>query len=148
MSSRSSCTQGSCGCGSYRSPWWVGKHTTIFGGHRVEIALVSGRACSIVEAMAEVSEAHIQQLQVQGLYLAKTGHRVPVDVSVHTLRMHPFGRDSRYDPLRPDDAPAYKPQASVMKMRAEGYKPRTKLKDPDLDAADPRRMVFTDKMMQ
>jgi len=104
---------------------------------------------SLVETMEETATAHVQQLQVQGLYISKKGSRIPVDFSAHWLLPHPFGRDSRYDPITSSDEPAYKPQAAPMKLRAtEGYKPRSKLTDPDVHEFDPKAMVFTDKMMQ
>lgn len=62
--------------------------------------------------------------------------------SAHWLGLHPFGRDSRYDPVGVDDSPKFKPQAAPMSLRASsGYRPRTK-------RTDPNKMVFTDKMMQ
>ena len=42
--------------------------------------------------------------------------------------------------------PAYKPQAAPMKLRAtDGYRPKSRLDDPT--EADPKAMVFNDKMM-
>jgi len=67
---------------------------------------------------------------------------MPIDFSAHWLLPHPFGRDSRYDPVSASDAPAFKPTASPMKLKAtDGYKPRSGLQDPSA-------MVFYDKMMQ
>lgn len=80
-------------------------------------------------------------LQVQGLYLSTKSSKIPIDMAAHWLLPHPFGRDSRYDPVSADDAPSYKPQAATMKLRAtDGYRPRSGL-------ADPKGMVFTDKMI-
>ena len=60
---------------------------------------------------------------------------------------HPFGRDSRYDPITSADEPTYRPQASPMQLRAtDGYKSKEKLSDPEL--VNPRGMIFTDRMMQ
>ena len=100
----------------------------------------------VVESMEDVALQHVQTLQVQGLYLSKRNAKVPVDVAAHWLLPHPFGRDSRYDPVSADDSPAYKPQAATMKLRAtDGYRPRSRLTDPK--EADPKSMIFTDKMM-
>jgi hypothetical protein len=98
---------------------------------------------AVVETMGETAKAHVETLMVQGLYLAKEGHAFPVDFSAHWLLPHPFGRDSRYDPVSTRDAPAYRPgKAAPMKLRAtKGYRPKTKLKDP-------KQMIFTDKMTQ
>ena len=97
--------------------------------------------------MEETAKAHVQTLQVQGLYLSKAENRLPVDFAAHWLAPHPFGRDSRYDPVSADDMPAYRPQASPMKLRAtDGYRPRSKMHDAK--EADPKSMIFTDKMMQ
>ena len=72
---------------------------------------------------------------------------MPIDVSAHWLLPHPFGRDSRYDPITSADEPTYRPQASPMQLRAtEGYKSKEKLSDPEL--VNPRGMIFTDRMMQ
>ena len=186
---------------------------------------------SVLESMQDTARLHVQTLQVQGLYLDKSSHRIPVDLSAHWLLMSPFGarvrahgtrrhphptaaprplpprpcphppaltaptshrgtppppspslpapsrprlfrravrshdaapesvslrsfplglaagRDSRFDPVGPSDEPAYKPQASEMKLRAtDGYKPGSKLTDPK--QLDPKNMVFSDKMMQ
>jgi len=102
---------------------------------------------SVLESMQDTARLHVQTLQVQGLYLDKSSHRIPVDLSAHWLLMSPFGRDSRFDPMGPSDEPAYKPQASEMKLRAtDGYKPGSKLTDPK--QLDPKNMVFSDKMMQ
>jgi hypothetical protein len=101
---------------------------------------------SVLEGMQEAARAHVQTLQMQGLYLSKEGHRIPVDFSAHWLLPRPFGTDSRYDTVSASDEPAFKPQASSMKMRAEGYKPKTRLTDPA--SLDPKAMVFSDKMMQ
>jgi len=102
---------------------------------------------SVLESMQETARLHVQTLQVQGLYLDKSSHRIPVDLSAHWLLMSPFGRDSRFDPVGPSDEPAFKPQASEMKLRAtDGYKPGSKLSDPK--QLDPKAMVFSDKMMQ
>lgn len=104
---------------------------------------------SVLESMQDAATAHVNTLQVQGLYISKSGGRMPVDFSAHWLLPHPFGRDSRYDPITSADEPSYKPQASPMKMRAtDGYKPKSRLTDPDVKEADPKGMVFTDKMMQ
>lgn len=104
---------------------------------------------TVLESMQETALAHVQTLQTQGLYLSKKGGRMPVDFSAHWLLPHPFGRDSRYDPITSSDEPAYKPQAAPMKLRAtDGYKPKARLTDPDIKEADPKGMVFTDKMMQ
>jgi len=101
---------------------------------------------SVIESMAETAKLHVQTLQVQGLYLDKSSHRIPVDLSAHWLGLHPFGRDSRYDPVGPSDEPGFKPHAAEMKLRAtDGYKPGSKLTDPKL--VDPKGMVFTDKML-
>ena len=104
---------------------------------------------SLLESMEDTAKAHVETLQVQGLYLSKANHRIPVDFSAHWLTMHPFGTDSRYDPISAADEPAYRPQASPMKLRAtDGYRPGTKLRDPNVKEFDPKGMVFTDKMMQ
>jgi len=106
---------------------------------------------AVVDMMEEAARLQVQTFQVQGLYLSKSGHKMPVDFSAHWLLPHPFGRDSRYDPITSSDEPTFKPHASPMNMRAtDGYKPRSKLKDPNLDpsAIDPKGMIFTDKMMQ
>ncbi|KAL3933762.1 MAG: hypothetical protein SGPRY_000138 [Prymnesium sp.] len=67
---------------------------------------------------------------------------VDAHFSAHWLGLHPFGRDSRYDPIGADDSPAFRPQAAPMSLRAStGYRPRTK-------RTDPTKMVFTDKMIQ
>lgn len=97
---------------------------------------------SVAETMEETARAHVQTLQVQGLYLSKANAKLPIDLAAHWLLPHPFGRDSRYDPVSADDMPAYKPQAATMKLRAtDGYRPKSKL-------ADPKGMIFSDKMMQ
>ena len=102
---------------------------------------------SVVESMADLAKSHVQTLQVQGLYLSKENNQLPVDFSAHWLLPHPFGRDSRYDPVSADDSPRYKPEASPMKLRAtDGYRPKTRTRDPR--EADPKSMIFTDKMMQ
>jgi hypothetical protein len=101
--------------------------------------------------MEEAARLQVQTFQVQGLYLSKSGHKMPVDFSAHWLLPHPFGRDSRYDTISSSDEPTFKPHASPMKMRAtDGYKPRSALKDPNIDPSliDPKGMIFTDKMMQ
>ena len=97
---------------------------------------------AVVDAMQESARAHIETLQVQGLYLPMTGHKLPIDFSAHWLGLRPFGRDSRYDPVTVKDEPRYRPHASPMKFKAtKGYKPKTQMEDPDT-------MVFSDKMMQ
>ena len=102
---------------------------------------------SVLESMEDTAAQHVQTLQVQGLYLSKANHKLPIDFAAHWLMPHPFGRDSRYDPVSADDSPAYKPQAAPMKLTAtDGYRPKSKLDDPQ--EADPKAMVFTDKMMQ
>ena len=68
---------------------------------------------SVVEQMAETAKSHVETLQVQGLYLSTANHRLPVDLGVHWLLPHPFGRDSRFDPIGPDDTPAFKPQVQI-----------------------------------
>jgi hypothetical protein len=106
---------------------------------------------AVVEMIEEAARLQVQTFQVQGLYLSKSGHRMPVDFSAHWLLPHPFGRDSRFDPISSSDEPTFKPHASPMKLRAtDGYKPRSSLKDPNIDPAviDPKGMIFTDKMMQ
>ena len=102
---------------------------------------------SVLESMADTAKSHVETLQVQGLYLSTKNNNLPIDFAAHWLLPHPFGRDSRYDPVSADDLPAYKPQAAPMKLRAtDGYRPKSKLDDPQ--EADPKAMVFTDKMMQ
>lgn len=102
---------------------------------------------SVLESMEDTAAQHVQTLQVQGLYLSKANHKLPIDFAAHWLMPHPFGRDSRYDPVSADDSPAYKPQAAPMKLTAtDGYRPKSKMEDPKL--VDPKSMVFTDKMMQ
>jgi len=97
---------------------------------------------AVQDNVAENAALHLQTLQVQGLYLPTEGVQLPVDMSVHWLGLHPFGRDSRFDPVGADDVPAFRPQAAPMSLRAsEGYRPRTK-------RTDPKRMVFQDKMIQ
>jgi len=94
------------------------------------------------EGMDELAKLHVNTLQVQGLYLSTSEAKMPIDFSAHWLLPHPFGRDSRYDPVSASDAPAFKPTASPMKLKAtDGYKPRSGLQDPSA-------MVFYDKMMQ
>jgi len=105
---------------------------------------------SVLDMMVEAARLQVQTFQVQGLYLSTKGHKMPVDFSAHWLLPHPFGRDSRFDPISSSDEPTFRPSASPMKMRAtDGYKPQSKLKDPNLDPAlvDPKGMIFTDKMM-
>lgn len=102
---------------------------------------------AVLEQMDELAKLQVNTFQVQGLYLSKSGHKMPIDFSAHWLLPHPFGRDSRYDPISSSDEPAFRPSASPMKLKAEdGYKPKTKLQDPNL--ADAKNMVFTDRMMQ
>ena len=74
---------------------------------------------------------------------------VSIDFSAHWLLPQPFGVDSRYDPIGATAEPAYRPQASQMKLKAtDGYKPKTRLKDPDAKRIqEARDMVFVDKMM-
>jgi len=97
---------------------------------------------SVVEAMDEIAKLHVKTLQVQGLYLSTAESKMPIDFSAHWLLPHPFGRDSRYDPISSSDAPAFRPSASPMKLKAtDGYKPRAKMQDPS-------SMLFQDKMMQ
>ena len=75
------------------------------------------------------------------------GKSFPVDFSIHKLFSSPFGSDSRFDPVKATDEPTYKRDLGLMKVVDEGgYKPKSKLTDPT--ALDPKRMVFTDKMMQ
>jgi hypothetical protein len=57
---------------------------------------------SVAETMEETARAHVQTLQVQGLYLSKANAKLPIDLAAHWLLPHPFGRDSRYDPVRPN----------------------------------------------
>jgi len=108
---------------------------------------------SVLTAMREAAALHVQTLQVQGLYLSKAGHSIPVDFAAHWLLPHPFGRDSRSDPISSADEPAYRPQASLMRLKAtDGYKPGSKLRDPDRKRMEEvkrytKDMVFTDKMM-
>lgn len=100
---------------------------------------------SVLESMLELSSAHVGTLQLQGLYLSTKNNKLPLDFAAHVLMPHPFGTDSRYDPVGADDSPAYKPQAATMKLRAtDGYRPRSGLGDPKFDTKD---MIFTDKMM-
>lgn len=97
---------------------------------------------AVLESMAEAARAHVETHMVQGLYLAQSGHSVPVDISAHWLLPHPFGRDSRYDPISATDLPVYKPKATTMRLRAtNGYRSGSTLMDP-------QKMVFSDKMMQ
>jgi|Transcript_12601 hypothetical protein len=97
---------------------------------------------AVAENIAENANLHLQTLQVQGLYLPTDGVKLPLDMAVHWLGLHPFGRDSRYDPVGAGDAPAFRPQAAPMSLRAsDGYRPRTK-------RTDPKRMIFQDKMIQ
>jgi len=97
---------------------------------------------AVVDNVKENAQLHLHTLQVQGLYLPTEGVKLPLDISAHWLGLHPFGRDSRYDPVGADDSPAFRPQAAPMSMRASnGYRPRTK-------RTDPKNMVFTDKMIQ
>jgi len=97
---------------------------------------------AVRDNIAENAALHLQTLQVQGLYLPTEGVKLPLDMAVHWLGLHPFGRDSRYDPVGADDVPAFRPQAAPMSLRAsDGYRPRTK-------RTDPKRMVFQDKMIQ
>ena len=92
--------------------------------------------------MAEAARAHVETLMVQGLYLSQSRQSVPVDFSTHLLLPHPFGRDSRYDPILSSDEPASMPKATRMKLRVRnGYKAGHAL-------TDPKQMVFSDKMMQ
>lgn len=66
---------------------------------------------SVVKSMKEAALAQVQQLQMQGLYIAKTGKGIPVDISAHWLLQHPFGRDLRYDPIETSDTTQWMPTA-------------------------------------
>jgi len=91
----------------------------------------------VLSAIEEQAANHVETLRVQGLYLPKTGRKLPVDLSAHWLLMHPFGQDARYDTIAPKDKPTVKAQAQPMLVRAtEGYKAKLR---------DPKDMVFTDK---
>ena len=70
---------------------------------------------SVMESMSETAKQHVQTLQVQGLYLSKANHQLPIDFAAHWLLPHPFGSDSRYDPVSAEDMPAYKPQAAQVR---------------------------------
>jgi len=97
---------------------------------------------SVLDAMDEIAKLHVNTLQTQGLYLSTSNYKMPIDLSAHWLLPHPFGRDSRYDPVSSSDEPAFRPSASPMKLKAnDGYKPRAGLQDPS-------KMIFGDKMMQ
>jgi len=86
----------------------------------------------------EQATNHVETLRVQGLYLPKTGQKIPVDFSAHYLMLSPFGQDSRYDGISSRDKPKFRPQASPMQLRAtNGYK--AKLKGPE-------EMVFKEKL--
>jgi hypothetical protein len=93
---------------------------------------------AVLSAIEEQAANHVETLRVQGLYLPKSGRKVPVDLSAHWLLMHPFGQDARYDTISTKDKAKIKPQAQPMLVRAtEGYKARLR---------DPKDMVFSDKM--
>ena len=65
--------------------------------------------------------------------------KLPIDFSAHWLGLNPFGKDARYDAIN-GDTPIYKPQAKPMKLGLDkGY--------PMPRVGDPKRMVFSDKMM-
>lgn len=85
-------------------------------------------------------EAHVENLRVQGLYLPVKAVSLPVDFSAHWLMLNPFGKDGRYDTLDSSDRPQYKPQAMPMKLSLDKGVPVPRMPDP-------KRMVFTDKMM-
>lgn len=102
---------------------------------------------SVLDSMDETARLQVQTLQVQGLYLSTSNAKMPIDFSAHWLLPHPFGRDSRYDPISSADEPKFRPQANPMRLKATGgYKPKGRLTDPQM--ADPKGMIFTDKMMQ
>jgi len=94
----------------------------------------------LVAAMEEAAAEYLQGLQVQGMFLAKSG-RVPVDVGFHWLMMNPFGVDARYSPAGAAE-PAYKGPKLKLKS-AEESKDRAKA-----TKGGGEDMVFTDKMMQ
>jgi len=102
------------------------------------------------EMIEESARLQVQTFQVQGLYLSTKNAKMPIDFSAHWLLPHPFGRDSRFDPITSSDEPSFRPNAAPMRLRAtDGYKPKSRLKDPkiDPDLYDPKGMIFTDKMM-
>jgi len=93
------------------------------------------------EAFETAVASHVENLRVQGLYLPVKAVKLPVDFSAHWLMLNPFGKDARYDALdAKGDRPFYRPQASPMKLSIDKGLPMS-------GAADPKRMVFTDKMM-
>jgi len=95
---------------------------------------------ALVATIKEQSTLHVDTLRVQGLYLPEYGGRMPIDFSAHWLMLSPFGTDMKNDPIRPKDKPKFRPQVNPMKTRAtDGYK---------VKFTDPKRMVFTDKMIQ
>jgi len=96
----------------------------------------------LYETFVQGCQAHVENLRVQGLYLPTKRVVFPVDFSAHWLMLNPFGKDARYDAVGPGDKPLFRPTASPMRLRATGgYKPSSQLQDP-------KRMVFTDKMMK
>jgi len=93
---------------------------------------------SVLTAIAESAANHVETLRVQGLYLPKTGQKVPVDLSAHWLLLSPFGVDARYDIVSSKDKPKYRPELSPMRLSAtDGFKQRYR---------DPKDMVFGDKL--
>ena len=80
------------------------------------------------------------RLSEQGLYLPVKAVQLPLDFSAHWLLLNPFGKDARYDALDSNDRPQYKPQAMPMKLGLDKGVPMPRM-------SDPKRMVFTDKMM-
>jgi hypothetical protein len=98
----------------------------------------------LVAAMEEAATEFLQGLQVQGMFLQKSG-RIPVDVGMHWLLMNPFGADGRYSAVGPSE-PAYKGPKMKLKS-AEESKERTKPKKGAKKGGG-QDMVFTDKMLQ
>ena len=65
---------------------------------------------SVLESMQDTARLHVQTLQVQGLYLDKSSHRIPVDLSAHWLLMSPFGARVRAHGTRRHPHPTAAPR--------------------------------------
>mmetsp|Transcript_112220 Transcript_112220/g.177453 ORF Transcript_112220/g.177453 Transcript_112220/m.177453 type:complete len:538 (+) Transcript_112220:41-1654(+) len=52
---------------------------------------------AVLELMKSVAKEHVQNHQMQGLYVSPKKRRIPVDFSAHWLSLNPFGRDGRFD---------------------------------------------------